>query len=67
MQSLTADGPTSTESDIVWGADAIGVLIDRTPRQTHYLLNKGLIKSAKRVGRQWVASRSALRREFGGE
>jgi hypothetical protein len=49
----------------VWGAKAIGAEISRSARQTHYLLEKGHIKSARRVGGRWTAVPSALRREFG--
>jgi hypothetical protein len=56
----------SAESDKpVWGAAAIGRLINKNPRQTHHLLARGLIKSARQVGHQWTAIPSALRREFG--
>jgi hypothetical protein len=48
----------------LWGAKAIGAAIDRTPKQTYYLLNKGLIRSARRVGDQWVADKDDLQREF---
>jgi len=50
----------------VWGAAAIGRVINRNPRQTHHLLSRGLIKSARRIGNLWTATPSALRREFGG-
>jgi hypothetical protein len=50
----------------VWGAAAIGREINRTERQTHHLLARGLIKSARRIGGRWCASPAALRREFGG-
>jgi hypothetical protein len=51
-------------SQKLWGAKAIGAAIDRTPKQTFYLLNKGLIRSARRVGEQWVADHDDLQREF---
>jgi hypothetical protein len=54
-----------SESDIVWGAKYIGAIINRTTRQTHHLLTNAQIKCARKVGGRWVASRSALRREFG--
>ena len=49
----------------VWGAAAIGRLINKNQRQTHHLLARGLIRSARRVGHQWTEIPSALRREFG--
>jgi hypothetical protein len=50
---------------LAWGADEIGRIIDRSPRQTHYLLRTGAITSAQKRGGRWVASVSALLREFG--
>jgi hypothetical protein len=52
---------------LAWGAKQIGDEIERTPRQVHHLLSRGLIKSARLVGGRWVANRTALRREFGAE
>jgi hypothetical protein len=54
------------DSEFAWGAKKIGEIIDRTPRQTHHMLSKGLIKSAQKRGGLWVANRAALRREYGG-
>lgn len=51
----------------IWGAVAIAREINRTPRQTHYLLTTGGIRSAVRKGKRWAALPSALRREFGGQ
>jgi hypothetical protein len=48
----------------VWGAKAIGEIINRNARQTHHLLTSGHIKSAKRIGGRWCASPSALLKEF---
>jgi hypothetical protein len=48
-----------------WGAEQIGRVLDRTPRQAHHLLTTGRIKCALKVGGKWCASRSALLREFG--
>jgi hypothetical protein len=55
----------SSQSQPVWGAAAIGQVINRTEQQTHYLLRQGLIKSARKVGAHWCATPAALRREFG--
>jgi hypothetical protein len=55
-----------SSNDLVWGADAIGAVIGRTKRQVFHLLGSGAIKSAKRIGGRWVASRAALLRELGG-
>lgn len=53
------------ENNFAWGADEIGNVIGRNPRQTHHLLAGGQLKSAKKVGGRWVANISALLREFG--
>jgi hypothetical protein len=46
--------------DIVWGAEAIAKIIKREPRATYYLLERGHIPTAKKVGGNWVASRRAI-------
>jgi hypothetical protein len=46
-------------ADVVWGAEAIGAVIHRNPRQTFYLLEAGKLP-AKKIGRQWIASRKRL-------
>ena len=53
------------DSEWAWSAGEIGATIDRTPRQVHHMLSKGLIKSAQKRGGIWVAHRPSLRREFG--
>ena len=59
-------GLDNSPGDFVWGAEEIGVIIGRNPCQSHHLLINGQIKCARKVGGRWVASRSALLREFGG-
>jgi hypothetical protein len=49
---------------IVWGARAIGEVIGRSARQTHYLLEQGAIRAARKVGAQWCASLSGLDEQF---
>jgi hypothetical protein len=67
--SAIAELPIQEEAEfaqeILWGASAIGKQIHRNKRQTHHLLERGLIKSARKVGGLWCANRAALRREFG--
>jgi hypothetical protein len=46
-------------SDIVWGARAIGQVINRSERETYFLLENDLLP-AVRVGRKWSASRARL-------
>jgi len=52
---------------LAWGVEEIGKVIGRTARQTHHLLTKGQIKSARKIGGKWVANRQALIRELSGE
>ena len=49
---------------IVWGAEAIGRVINQTPRQTHYMLSRGLIKAARQCGGRWYADKAGLRAQF---
>jgi predicted glycosyltransferase len=51
------------ELDLVWGAKAIGELIDRTPQQAYHLMATGKIP-AKHIGNRWVVSRKVLSRFF---
>ena len=50
--------------DLAWGCVEISKVIQRKPRQTFYILEKGLIPAAKKVGGRWVAERSKLREFF---
>jgi hypothetical protein len=50
------------KSRLAWGVHEIAAEIERSHRQSHYLLTKGEIKSARKVGGRWVAARDALRR-----
>jgi hypothetical protein len=56
-----------SKGEYSWGAKAIGRAIERSPRQTYHMLRRGLIKSAKQVGKNYVAHTATLRREFGAE
>lgn len=49
-----------TQSDLIWGVDAIASVINRTPRQTNHMLASGHIGVAQKIGNRWVASREAL-------
>ena len=44
-----------TGCDFLWGAAEIAKAINRTPRQTHYLLKNGQIQCAQKKGGRWVA------------
>jgi hypothetical protein len=52
--------------DIVWGARAIGAVINRSERETFFLLENDLLPAAK-VGRKWSASRARLLAHCSGE
>jgi hypothetical protein len=43
----------------VWGANKIAEVINRSPRSTFHLLEKGYI-DADKVGHQWVSTRRRL-------
>jgi hypothetical protein len=51
-------------SPVCWGAEEIGRVIGRTERQAFHLLQRGQIKSARRVGGKWFCSVRALKAEF---
>jgi len=57
-----------TTLGLVWGARAIVEVIGRTERQTHYLLESGRIRAARKAGpnprSQWLAPISGLRAQF---
>ncbi len=55
----------SAAGEFVWGSAEIGEVIGRTARQTHHMLSRGQILSAKKKGGRWVCNRAALLREFG--
>jgi hypothetical protein len=48
------------DTDLLWGAEAIGAAINRSARHAFYLLEAGLLP-AKKVGGRWVAQRGKLR------
>jgi hypothetical protein len=50
--------------DIVWDIPNIAVEINRTPRQTHYLIERGQLPVTKVGARKYAALRSELRRWF---
>ncbi len=54
MESKQADA-----ADLLWGAQAIGAVINLEEQQTLGLLAQGFLP-AKKVGRKWVASRQKI-------
>jgi len=63
--STDDSGGRQSLDKLAWGAAAIGRIINRNKRQTHFLLSEGHIKSARKVGGRWCASPAALLKEFG--
>lgn len=54
------------EDDFVWGAAAIGEVINRSPRETYTLLENRELP-AQKIGKMWVASRRKLRSKVSAE
>jgi hypothetical protein len=50
----------------LWGAAAIGAEINRTERQAHYMLERGLLP-AEKIGKSWVSTPRRLRDRLLGE
>jgi hypothetical protein len=51
------------ELDLVWGAEEIARVLNRTPRQVFHMLKQGELPARKIAGR-WVATRKNLRELF---
>jgi hypothetical protein len=56
--------PPTLQDDIVWDIPNIAIEINRTPRQTHYLIERGQLPVTKVGPRKYAALRSELRRWF---
>ena len=56
----------SEKLDLVWGAEAIGRVLNVTPRKASYLLVKKAIP-ARKVRGCWVAELSTLKKFFGSD
>jgi hypothetical protein len=62
-RQFTASVARVTNEDpdtIVWGAAAIGKLINRTERQAYHLLESGTLRGVRKVGGIWSAKPSIL-------
>jgi hypothetical protein len=55
---------SNEDSGYIWGSRSIGREINRSERQTFYLIERGHLKCVKKVGGVYVAQRGALRREM---
>ena len=56
--------PSDFDTEIIWGAAAIGRLIGRSTRDTFHLLKTGQLKGARKVGGRWCITRRALFENF---
>jgi hypothetical protein len=45
----------------IWGAEAIGVVLNRRPRQAYHLLEAGMVPGAKKIGGTWMSTKRKLR------
>ncbi|RWP30576.1 DNA-binding protein [Mesorhizobium sp.] len=61
--TLPTENPATL--DMIWGARAIGALINRNPRVTFALLETNQIPGAKKIGGRWCVSLHKLRETFG--
>jgi len=52
------------ETEVIWGAAAIGKIIGLNPRQTFHLLETGQLRGARKVGGRWCITRRALLENF---
>jgi hypothetical protein len=52
-----------TDTEILWGAAAIGRAIGKSERATYHMLERGQLPASK-VGVQWVAERGKLLAEM---
>ncbi len=59
VNSMKSQKTSQRATPYVWGAVAIAAEIDRTPRQTFHLLERGHLP-ARKVGDKWVARREEL-------
>lgn len=51
-------------NEIIWGAEAIGVIIGLTTRQVFHLLYNNQLKGARKIGRRWCILRRFLLANF---
>ena len=50
------------ELQMIWGAAAIGAVLNLNTRQTFLQLEAGRVPGARKFGRKWCASGAVLRR-----
>ena len=54
----------NADPDIIWGARAIGRVLNLTERKAFHRLESGQIAGARKVGSTWTGSIRALKRPF---
>jgi excisionase family DNA binding protein len=50
--------------EIIWGAEAMGVVIGLSKRKVFNLLDNNRLKGAKKIGRRWCIRRQSLMANF---
>ena len=50
----------ASDDDLIWGAAAIGAVINKSKRATYWMLENGFLP-AKKVGGQYCSTRKKLR------
>jgi len=64
---MTDDGSDKASNlDVIWGTRAIAQAINRTERQTYYLLETGALPGTK-IGGTWTTTWTRLRSLFAGK
>lgn len=58
-EAKEATSTPNAASDVIWGAEEIGKVINRTRRQTFGLLENGYMPGQK-IGGRWCSTRAAL-------
>lgn len=63
---LSAESSTieNSDPDIIWGARAIGRVLNLSERQAYHRLESGQIAGARKIGATWTGSVRAIRRPF---
>jgi len=64
MQQSSSVESIVKNTDVIWGAKAIGQALGLSERQAFHRLEAGQIPGARKIGKSWAASRSAILRMF---
>jgi hypothetical protein len=63
----SAPAPSQHNSDIVRGAEGIAQALNLPRRSVEHMLARGYLKTPRRIGHSWFASRTKLLNEFVGD